>query len=102
MYDCAPQADFDPAACRLTENRWIAGATADCTAAVTRALETYRFDEAASRLYQFVCGTFCDWYIELTNPILQREVGHPQEETGAVTASVLGRICRLLQPVIAF
>jgi len=59
MYDCAPQAGFDPAACRLTENRWIAGATADCTAAVTRALETYRFDEAASRLYQFVWGTFC-------------------------------------------
>src|SRR4030088_339403 len=52
LYDCVPQAGFAPAACRLTEIRWIAGATADCTAAVTRALETYRFDEAASRLYQ--------------------------------------------------
>jgi valyl-tRNA synthetase len=102
MYDCVPQAGFDPAACRLTENRWIAGATADCTAAVTRALETYRFDEAASRLYQFVWGTFCDWYIELTKPILQGEVGPPQDETRAMTAWVLGQIVHLLHPVMPF
>jgi len=102
MYDCAPQAGFDPAACRLTENRWIAGATADCTAAVTRALETYRFDEAASRLYQFVWGTFCDWYIELTKPILQGEAGPPQDETRAMTAWVLGQIVHLLHPVMPF
>src|SRR5712671_2752528 len=90
MYDCAPQAGFDPAACRLTENRWIAGATADCTAAVTRALETYRFDEAASRLYQFVWGTFCDWYVEFTKPILQGSEAAMRSETQATTAWVLG------------
>ena len=38
---------------------------------MTASLDAYRFDEAAGRLYQFVWGTFCDWYIEFTKPILQ-------------------------------
>ena len=71
MNACTLVADFAPVLCRLTVNRWIAAATADCGAAVAAALDTYRFDEAASRLYQFVWGTFCDWYVEFTKPILQ-------------------------------
>ncbi len=62
MNGCALVAGFTPTQCRLTVNRWIVSAASDCAAAVTAALDTYRFDEAASRLYQFVWGTFCDWY----------------------------------------
>ncbi len=70
MNGCAPVDGFSPASLRLTVNRWIATAAADCAAAVTAALDAYQFDEAAARLYQFVWGTFCDWYIEFTKPIL--------------------------------
>ena len=68
MSGCVLQPGFDPRGCRLTVNRWIASATRDCAVAVTTALETYRFDEAAHRLYHFAWGTFCDWYLEFTKP----------------------------------
>jgi valyl-tRNA synthetase len=66
MNGCALVPDFAPADCGLTVNRWITAAVADCAGAVTAALDTYRFDEAASRLYHFVWGTFCDWFLEFT------------------------------------
>jgi valyl-tRNA synthetase len=102
MNGCMPVADFDPAQCRLTENRWIAAALSDCIAAVTAALDAYRFDEAANRLYQFAWGTFCDWYIEFTKPILQGDEAAGRAETQATTAWVLGRIVHLLHPIMPF
>ncbi len=99
---CAPVDEFSPARARLTVNRWIAAALADCIAAVTASLDAYRFDEAANRLYQFVWGTFCDWYVEFTKPILQGEDASARAETRAMTAWVLGQILRLLHPVMPF
>jgi valyl-tRNA synthetase len=93
---------FAPADCRLTVNRWIVAAVSDCAAAVTAALDAYRFDEAASRLYHFVWGTFCDWYLEFTKPIMQGEDAAARAETQAVTAWVLGRTVHLLHPVMPF
>jgi valyl-tRNA synthetase len=99
---CVPAAGFDPGQSRLTVNRWIAAATADCAAAVTAALDAYRFDEAAGRLYQFVWGSFCDWYIEFSKPILQGDDAAARGETQATTAWVLGQILRLLHPIMPF
>jgi valyl-tRNA synthetase len=99
---CAPVGGFSPAQSRLTVNRWIAAATADCAAAVTASLDAYRFDEAAARLYHFVWGTFCDWYIEFTKPILQADDPVARAETQAMTAWVLAHILRLLHPVMPF
>ena len=102
MNGCAPVPGFDPRSCRLTVNRWIAGATRDCAAAVTESLETYRFDETAHRLYHFLWGTFCDWYLEFTKPILQGEDPDARRETQATTAWVLGQTVHLLHPVMPF
>ena len=102
MNGCALVAGFAPARCRLTVNRWIIAAAADCAAAVTAALDAYRFDEAANRLYQFVWGTFCDWYVEFTKPILQGDDPAARSETQATTAWVLGRIVHLLHPIMPF
>jgi valyl-tRNA synthetase len=102
MNGCALISEFAPADCRLTVNRWIAASASDCAAAVTAALEAYRFDEAASRLYHFVWGTFCDWYIEFTKPILQGGDKAGRTETQATTAWILGRIVHLLHPMMPF
>ncbi len=102
MNGCALVSEFAPADCRLTVNRWIATSASDCAVAVTAALDSYRFDEAASRLYHFVWGTFCDWYIEFTKPILQGEDAAGRTETQATTAWILGRIVHLLHPIMPF
>ena len=102
MNGCAPVPGFDPAGCRLTENRWIASALRDCAAAVTGALDAYRFDEAASLLYQFVWGNFCDWYLEFTKPILQGGDAAAQAETRATTAWALAQVVHLLHPIMPF
>jgi valyl-tRNA synthetase len=102
MNGCAPVPGFDPRSCRLTVNRWIAGATRECAAVVTAALEAFRFDEAAHQLYHFTWGTFCDWYLEFTKPILQGEDADARHETRAATAWVLAQIVHLLHPVMPF
>jgi valyl-tRNA synthetase len=102
MNGCSLASDFAPVGCRLTVNRWIVAAVSDCAASVTEALDSYRFDEAASQLYHFVWGTFCDWYLEFTKPILQGEDPAARAETQAATAWVLGRIVHLLHPIMPF
>jgi valyl-tRNA synthetase len=102
MNGCLPRPGFVPADARLAVNRWIAAALADCMAAVTAALDSFRFDEAAARLYQFVWGTFCDWYLEFSKPILQREDDAAREETRATAGWVLNQTLRLLHPVMPF
>ena len=99
---CVPVGGFSPAAARLTVNRWISAAAADCAAAVTASLDAFRFDEAAARLYQFVWGNFCDWYIEFTKPILLGDDDRARAETQATTAWVLGQTLRLLHPIMPF
>ncbi len=102
MNGCALVPGYAPADCGLPVNRWITAAVADCAGSVTAALDTYRFDEAASRLYHFVWGTFCDWYLEFTKPILQGENAAARAETQATTAWILGRIVHLLHPIMPF
>ena len=102
MNDCSLVADFSPSDCRLTVNRWITDAADRCAAEVTRALDIYRFDDAANRLYHFVWGTFCDWYLEFTKPILQGSDAIARKETQATIAWVLSRILHLLHPIMPF
>jgi valyl-tRNA synthetase len=102
MNGCVLSESFSPAALGLTVNRWIAAALIDCTAAVTASLDAYRFDEAAGRLYQFVWGTFCDWYIEFTKPILQGDDDQARRETQATMGWVLGQILHLSHPIMPF
>jgi len=102
MNGCSLASGFDPADCRLTVNRWIVGAACGCAAAVSTALDGYRFDDAASTLYHFVWGTFCDWYLEFTKLILQGGDAAARAETQATTAWTLGRIVHLLHPLMPF
>ncbi len=106
MNGCAVDPSYEPTACRETVNRWIVGEVAKTADAVAKAIEGYRFNEAAADLYQFFWGTFCDWYLELTKPILQTPEGaaeHPSAaETRATTAWALNRALHLLHPIMPY
>ena len=102
MNGCTPADGFDPKACTETPNRWIVGKVVEATDEVVKALEAYRFNDAAGALYRFVWGTFCDWYLEFTKPILTGDDARAAAETRAATAWVLDRILRLLHPFMPY
>ncbi|HKK29506.1 MAG TPA: valine--tRNA ligase [Alphaproteobacteria bacterium] len=102
MNRCALPADFDPAAVQQTVNRWIVGETARATAETAQDIEAYKFNEAAGGLYQFVWGTFCDWYLEFIKPILNGDDAAAAAETRATAAWVLDQILLTLHPFMPF
>ncbi|MCT4657088.1 MAG: valine--tRNA ligase [Cohaesibacter sp.] len=103
MNGCARAEGFDPNGVTETVNRWIVTELAKTAGEVSDAIETYRFNDAANALYRFVWNMYCDWYIELTKPILQAEGDSAAKtETQACVAWVLDQICLLLHPFMPF
>ncbi len=102
MNGCKPVPGFDPASCKLPVNRWIVGELANAASETTASIDEYRFNDAALRLYQTVWGTFCDWYLEFTKPILAGSDAEAAAETRATTAWVLDRMLHLLHPFMPF
>jgi valyl-tRNA synthetase len=102
MNGCLPDAGFDPGSARETVNRWIATEAARATAEVSAAIEAYRFNDAASAAYRFVWNLVCDWYLELTKPILQGNDEARKAETRAMTAYVIDESLKLLHPFMPF
>jgi valyl-tRNA synthetase len=102
MNGCARRADYNPARIGLSVNRWIVGATARANSEVEAKLGEYKFNEAANAAYDFVWGTYCDWYVELAKPILTGEHEAEKQETQATAAYVLDQILKLLHPFMPF
>ncbi len=82
-------------------NQWLVHEISGLVADVTIAFETYQFYEAASLLYHFVWGTYCDFYIELVKSTLDLETEEAQE-TKKVAGWGLGVLLHLLHPLIPF
>ena len=102
MNQCYAVKDFDINNAKLAINKWIIAKAKEATKDVTDNLNNYRFSDAANAVYQFVWGTFCDWYIELTKPIFYGENADDINETRAVAAWVLDRILVILHPFMPF
>jgi valyl-tRNA synthetase len=102
MNDCRLDPKFDPAKVKHTLNRWIAAETAKAAAEVRRGIEEYKFNEAAGAIYRFTWNVFCDWYLELTKPVLAGEDEASKAETRACTAWVIDQIVHLLHPFMPF
>jgi valyl-tRNA synthetase len=95
-------AGFDPKQAKETLNRWIAHETAKATREITTALVDYRFNDAAAEAYRFVWNVYCDWYVELSKPLLTGPDGPAKDETRATAAWVLDEILKLLHPFMPF
>jgi len=93
---------FDPKSAKETLNRWIAHETAKAAAEITHSIETYAFGEAAGAAYRFVWNVYCDWYVELSKPLLTGPDGPAKTETRAMAAWALDEILRLLHPFMPF
>ena len=93
---------FDPVAARITVNRWVIGETARAQKTITKAIEDYKFNEAAATAYQFVWNIVCDWYVELVKPILTGTDEAAKAETQSTTAWVLDQIFVMLHPFMPY
>ncbi|MCC6921054.1 MAG: valine--tRNA ligase [Alphaproteobacteria bacterium] len=102
MNACDPVKGFDPKSVRGRINKWIIGETVKAEAAVREALEGFRYNDAATALYQFVWNIFCDWYLELIKPELMGENEAAKAETRATAGWVLDQILLLMHPFTPF
>jgi len=85
-------------------DRWIRARFGRTLASVESAFAEYRFDYAASALYEFTWYDFCDWYLELTKPVLQGEgvAAAARRGTQHTLALVLEALQRALHPLMPF
>ena len=87
------------------EDRWILSRFNRAVSDVNDALATYRFHEAANRIYDFFWGEFCDWYLELIKPRLNFEEAGDKRVARAACANLVNLFdasLRLLHPVMPF
>ncbi len=75
---------------------------AAASAAIAEAIEGFRFNEAADAAYRFVWGTFCDWYVELSKPVLQGADGPEKTETQGTVAFLIDVIGKILHPFMPY
>lgn len=100
--DVVPELTVDQLAPKAAVNAWIIGETARVREAVDEAMEGFRFNDAAQALYGFVWGKVCDWYVELSKPLLQGDDAEAQAETRATMRWVMDQCMILLHPIMPF
>lgn len=83
-------------------DKWILAEFNQAVKAYRNAFDSYRFDLAASILYDFTWNQFCDWYLELTKPLLAHENGALQCGARHTLLTVLEALLRLVHPIIPF
>jgi valyl-tRNA synthetase len=86
-------------------NRWITSRLAATAGDVNLALEAYRFDEAASIVYQFFWGDFCDWYLEVVKLHLDYSESSDQtlvRKSLEILLAIFEAALRLLSPFMPF
>ncbi|HKI95307.1 MAG TPA: valine--tRNA ligase [Gemmatimonadales bacterium] len=96
----APLDQLDPAQFELAD-RWILSQCQRTIAEVTEAIERYRLNEAAHRIYHFVWDDLADWYVEQVKPRLYGQVRGGDVARGLL-AEVFGTALRLLHPIMPF
>lgn len=87
-----------------TADKWIISRLQKTEAEVERAIENYRFDHAAQAIYEFTWNNYCDWYLELTKPLLNSDESSAEAKRGTrrTLVRVLETILRLTHPIMPY
>ncbi|MCE7525845.1 valine--tRNA ligase [Alloalcanivorax xenomutans] len=85
-------------------DRWIISALQRAEREVTEALDQFRFDVASHAAYEFIWNEYCDWYLELSKPVLYSDDYSEAEKRGTrrTLVRVLEAILRLAHPFMPF
>ncbi|MDJ0940028.1 MAG: valine--tRNA ligase [Woeseiaceae bacterium] len=85
-------------------DRWIRSRFDDTVANVRQQLDKYRLDLAAAAIYEFTWHEFCDWYLELSKPVLQSDDTSDAQKRGTrqTLIETLEGLLRILHPIMPF
>jgi valyl-tRNA synthetase len=99
------QIDFGDGAFQYSPaDQWILSRLQHTIAQTHHYFASYRFDLLANTLYEFVWHEFCDWYLELSKPVLydQQALGAMKRGTRRTLIHLLDQILKLLHPIMPF
>ncbi len=102
MNGCTGSVAIDLSAVKEPVNKWIVSEYSDAIEKTTKAIELYRFNEAADALYHFIWNSYCNWYVELIKPSLNDDDANAADETRATASTILEGTLRLLHPFMPF
>ena len=87
-----------------TVDKWIISRLQYAEGEVTRGFENYRFDRSATAIYEFIWNEYCDWYLELTKPVLNNPDTPAEIKAGTrrTLVRVLETAMRLAHPIMPF
>ena len=100
-HDCGFGGEEQTLAYSLAD-RWIQGQLQNTIATYCDHLDNYRFDLAANTMYEFTWNQFCDWYLELTKPVLFKGTEAQQRATRHTLITVLESLLRLMHPLMPY
>ncbi|WP_047540147.1 valine--tRNA ligase, partial [Shewanella sp. ZOR0012] len=102
--DCGPNSpDYQGGEMELSlADRWIIGLFNQTVKTYDDHMANYRFDLAANTLYEFTWNQFCDWYLELTKPVLQNGNEAQMRGTRHTLVNVLEAMQRLMHPMMPY
>jgi valyl-tRNA synthetase len=85
-------------------DRWIRARFGETVASVHRNFDGYRLDLVAQAIYEFTWHEFCDWYLELSKPVLQSDTSTAEARRGTrkTLVEILEGLLRLLHPIMPF
>jgi len=86
----------------ILSERWILTRLGQVSGEMAKALDDYRFNDAASLCYQFVWHEFCDWYVEMAKPGLSGEDETLKQSTQSTLLKVLVAVLKLTHPFMPF
>ncbi len=95
-----PQADIELSAA----DRWILSRLQSTVRTVSESIDGYRIDLAAQAVYAFTWNEYCDWYLELSKPVLTSETASDAAKRGTrrTLVQVLEALLRLTHPIMPF
>jgi len=87
-----------------TSDKWIRSRMQITATTMQECFDSYRLDLAASAIHEFTWHEFCDWYLELSKPVLQSDQYSAAEKRGTrkTLVDILENILRMLHPLMPY
>jgi len=85
-------------------DKWISSRFEQTASNIEEYMDSYRFDLAAQSLQEFIWNEYCDWYVELSKPVLWDEENNPNEAqaTRWMLLNIMEKSLRLLHPFMPY